>query len=97
MTTRQTIASPKPANIKINSPIPQKNLSHFRTHFPKNLSHPVQNRPFPPNLLKAIQMKQMKQMKQVKQVKQTASRGARTKATRSNICNFSSPMLVLVS
>ena len=86
MTTRQTIASPKPANIKINSPIPQKNLSH-----------PVQNRPFPPNLLKAIQMKQVKQVKQEKQVKQTASRRARATATRSNICNFSSPMLVLVS
>ena len=91
MTTRQTIASPTPANIKISSPIPKKisrifghifpkisripkkNLSHFRTHFPKNLSHPVQNRLFPPNLLKAIQMKQMKQMKQ------TAHRGNKRK------------------
>ena len=75
MTTRQTIASTPPVQIKISSPIPQKNLSHFRTHLPKNLSHPVPNRLLPPNLLKAIQMKQMKQVKQVKQMKQTAHRG----------------------
>src|SRR5947209_18316017 len=98
MTTRQTIASPTPANIKISSPIPKKisrifghifpkisripkkNLSHFRTHFPKNLSHPVQNRLFPPNLLKAIQVKPVKQVKQVKQMKQTASREPRATA-----------------
>src|SRR6266487_2318949 len=47
MTTRQTIAPPTPPNVKINSPISQKNLSHFRTHFPKNLSHLVQNPPRP--------------------------------------------------
>ena len=79
MTTRQTIASTPPVHIKISSPIPQKILSHFRTHFPKNLSHPVQNRLLPPNLLKAIQMKQMKQVKQVKQMKQTAHRGDKRK------------------
>ncbi|TMC90792.1 MAG: hypothetical protein E6J11_21045, partial [Chloroflexi bacterium] len=47
MTTKQTIAPPTPPNVKINSPISQKNLSHFRTHFPKNLSHLVQNPPSP--------------------------------------------------
>src|SRR6266567_4095456 len=44
MTTRQTIASPTPPNVKTNSSTTQKNLSQNRTHFPKNPSHPVQNR-----------------------------------------------------
>ena len=47
MTTRQTIAPPTPPNVKINSLISQKILSQNRTHFPKNLSHLVQNPPSP--------------------------------------------------
>ncbi len=35
MSTRQTIASPKPANIKISSPIPKKISRIFGHIFPK--------------------------------------------------------------
>src|SRR5437764_15182841 len=39
LTTRRTIASTTPANIKISSPISKTILSRNQTHFAKNLSH----------------------------------------------------------
>jgi len=83
MTTRQTIASTPPVNIKISSPISKTILSRNQTHFPKNPSHLVQNRLLLPNLIKAKQVQQLRQAKQVQQMYQ--------------LCNFSSLMLVLVS
>jgi len=59
MTTRQTIVSPTPVQIKISAPIAKKILSRNRTHFPKNLSHLDLNRPVPPVLLKECTRLQM--------------------------------------
>ena len=68
MTTRRTIASTTPANIKISSPISKTILSRNQTHFPKNPSHLVQNRLLLPNLVKAKQVQQLRQAKQVQQM-----------------------------
>jgi hypothetical protein len=70
MTTSQTIAPPTLPSVKISSPISKKNLSHFRTHFSKNLSHLDLHHLVPPILPKERTWLQMRQVRQVRQVRQ---------------------------